>query len=409
MRIKQSDGRYALRLLGLADDHANSDGSTILSFAEAQRRATTLENQVKLEGGLVVRPATVAEAAETYLSWFKEHRKSVNETASVIRAHILPKLGLRPVAELRASELRAWHNKLAEQPARVRSARFGKPQKFKRTPQTEEQRRARRSTANRILNVLKAILNRAFQDGLAPDDREWRRVLPFPNADQARIRFLTDAEAIRLLNRCPMDLRRLVKAALLTGARYSELINLRGRDVNLQNRQVYFALSKSGRSRYVPLNPEGVAFFAEAIGGRRDDALVFTRSDGRGWGKNHHVRLLRAACSDDAAKISPPISFHELRHTYGSALARAGVDLLTISKLLGHADTRITAKHYAHLNDSTLASAVLKLPSVEPSRLSLLTPVPVQVVSTKECRRTTHDETPAKDDCDQNRRKKAPI
>ena len=47
------------------------------------------------------------------------------------------------------------------------------------------------------------------------------------------------------------------------------------------------------------------------------------------------------------------------------SLAQAGVDLLTISKLLGHSDTRITAKHYAHLADKTLALAVTKLPSFE--------------------------------------------
>lgn len=52
-----------------------------------------------------------------------------------------------------------------------------------------------------------------------------------------------------------------------------------------------------------------------------------------------------------------------MRHTYASHLAQAGVDLLTISKLLGHADTRITSKHYAHLADKTLAAAVTKLPS----------------------------------------------
>jgi hypothetical protein len=39
-----------------------------------------------------------------------------------------------------------------------------------------------------------------------------------------------------------------------------------------------------------------------------------------------------------------------------------GVDLLTISKLLGHADTRITSRHYAHLCDQTLKAAAAKLP-----------------------------------------------
>jgi integrase len=63
------------------------------------------------------------------------------------------------------------------------------------------------------------------------------------------------------------------------------------------------------------------------------------------------------------AKIQPAIAFHELRHTYASHLAQAGVDLLTISKLLGHADTRMTSTHYAHLADKTLAAAVTRLPS----------------------------------------------
>ncbi len=65
---------------------------------------------------------------------------------------------------------------------------------------------------------------------------------------------------------------------------------------------------------------------------------------------------MKPAC--EQAKIVPPIGFHELRHTYASLLAQAGVDLLTISKLLGHADTRITSRHYAHLCDKTLSTAV---------------------------------------------------
>lgn len=54
----------------------------------------------------------------------------------------------------------------------------------------------------------------------------------------------------------------------------------------------------------------------------------------------------------------PAVGFHERRHTYASLLAQAGADLLTISKLLGHADTRVTSQHYAHLCDRTLANAV---------------------------------------------------
>jgi len=152
-----------------------------------------------------------------------------------------------------------------------------------------------------------------------------------------------------------------VRAALLTGARYGELVNMRASDVDLRARHIYIARSKSDRPRYVPLNPEGVTLFKRVAAGKTGDALLFTRTEGQAWGKNHHVRPLLAAC--EVAKLKPAVAFHELRHTYASHLAQAGVDLLTISKLLGHADTRITSKHYAHLADKTLAAAVTKLPS----------------------------------------------
>ena len=49
--------------------------------------------------------------------------------------------------------------------------------------------------------------------------------------------------------------------------------------------------------------------------------------------------------------------FHDLRHTYGSYLCQRGVDLYTVSKLLGHRDMRMT-KRYAHLNVDSLRGAI---------------------------------------------------
>jgi site-specific recombinase XerD len=117
--------------------------------------------------------------------------------------------------------------------------------------------------------------------------------------------------------------------------------------------------AKSGMGRHVPLSREGRDFFASLVAGRLARHTVFLKADGSEWGKNHQVRPLEAACKQ--ASIDPPLSFHELRHTYASILAQAGADLLTISKLLGHADTRITARHYAHLCDKTLARTVRDL------------------------------------------------
>jgi integrase len=60
------------------------------------------------------------------------------------------------------------------------------------------------------------------------------------------------------------------------------------------------------------------------------------------------------------AKISPAISFHDLRNTYGALLAMQGVPIKVIAELLGHSDTRITEKHYAHLQDSYVADTLRK-------------------------------------------------
>lgn len=58
------------------------------------------------------------------------------------------------------------------------------------------------------------------------------------------------------------------------------------------------------------------------------------------------------------AKIKPAVSFHVLRHTHGSALAMRGVPMGVIAEQLGHADTRMTQKHYAHLAPSYVADTI---------------------------------------------------
>jgi integrase len=365
-RLMLSPNKYALRALEAADDQQDADGVTVLDYFQAQAKARKVADDAKALGGVLIKPTTVKEAAERYLEWYRENRKGVAMAESAVRTHILPGFGDTKLADLTTTGIKAWLGKLATSPARLRTGKFAKKINRRAAPKTSQDKKARQSTANRILTVLKAILNKAHADGYITANSIWAKVKPFENVDQARIRYLTDAEAQRLVNACPPDLRSLVRAALLTGARRGELAALTVADVNLKTAQIYIAESKSGKPRYVPLNPEGLAHFKKAVTGKTGDELVFTRKDGTAWKHNFHVRALKAAC--EVAKVAPMVSFHELRHTYASHLANAGIDLLTISKLLGHSDTRITAKHYAHLADKTLANAVTHLPSFEGKR-----------------------------------------
>ena len=63
-------------------------------------------------------------------------------------------------------------------------------------------------------------------------------------------------------------------SALLTGTRWGELTSLKGADVNLSTAHLYIAESKSGRSRHVPLNPEGLKHFKDLVTGKAGDELV---------------------------------------------------------------------------------------------------------------------------------------
>ena len=115
---------------------------------------------------------------------------------------------------------------------------------------------------------------------------------------------------------------------------------------------------KTCKVRNVPHTGEGVQILVEQTAGRKASEQIFLRPDGRAWRKSEQTRPMKAACID--AKIDPAISFHGLRHTYGSLLARRGVPLQIISAAMGHADTRMTQRHYAHLSPDHVANEVRK-------------------------------------------------
>ena len=105
-----------------------------------------------------------------------------------------------------------------------------------------------------------------------------------------------------------------------------------------------------------------MSFFDELVADKKRSDQMFLREDGEPWGKSHQHRPMREACR--IAKIDPPIPLKALRTTYGSLLAKEGVPLQVIAAALGHADTRITEKHYAHLMPNYVADTIrAKLPA----------------------------------------------
>jgi integrase len=350
-RCKKSGAKgYFQRSLGEADDLREANGLTILNFRQAQERARSWFDDIL--GSKYGRPDryTVGDALDDYLKRFTG--KSLDKTRHTIERHIRPVLGKRPVCELTTGELRQFQADLATRKSVYRANRKGlaKPR-----PEDGDSMRRGKANANRIFTPLKAALNRAFNDGRVADDTAWRRVKPFQKVSVARIRYFTTAEIDALLTAAMPWFRALIQAALFTGARWSEVHQMKVRDIDLRSGTVHFPETKSGRPRYVHLTDEGVRFFACQSSGKGLSESIFVNQHGRALGPSHQIRPMAETCLKAGVE---PAGFHILRHTYGSTLAMAGVPLAVIAEALGHADERITRKHYAHLSPSYVRDAV---------------------------------------------------
>jgi integrase len=145
---------------------------------------------------------------------------------------------------------------------------------------------------------------------------------------------------------------------------------LKARDFDPQAGTVAIRLSKGGKPRHIALTDEGREFFQNVVAGRAGNDRMFDRERvvmqatreapakmaRVPWGDSDQFRPISAACI--AANITPAISFHELRHTYASRLAMRGVPVGVIAAQLGHSDTRMTERHYAHLSPSYVSDTV---------------------------------------------------
>jgi integrase len=146
----------------------------------------------------------------------------------------------------------------------------------------------------------------------------------------------------------------IVRVAAYAGLRQGELLALRWRDVDFTRHALTVARAmsagiesstKSGRVRRVPL-PEQAAAALNRLSRRANytgrDELVFCNAFGRALNASALRRRFKRA--RDAAKLRR-LRFHDLRHTYGSLLAAAGVDLVTIQSAMGHAALTTTSRY----------------------------------------------------------------
>lgn len=194
------------------------------------------------------------------------------------------------------------------------------------------------ATINARLNVLKAVAKYAMRKGWTDDNASAR--IPLLTVHNARHVYLTPKQIAALLRAHPDDESRAFSAlAVYTGMRQGELYALRreqiGRDV------IDLGVNtKTGAPRRIPIIAQARPYLRfvpwQAPLGRLVPAARQARRDA---GIGH-------------------VTFHDLRHCTASLLAQAGVDLLTISRILGNPSA---VQRYAHLSDESTRAAMQKL------------------------------------------------
>jgi integrase len=166
-------------------------------------------------------------------------------------------------------------------------------------------------------------------------------------------RILSPDEMRRLINAANRAIRPVLVMALNTGMRRNEILSLRWKNVDLVSGYIFIEDSKSGRSRKAPIN--GQVF--EALSGlKQDGEYVFPNAETGTYIKDVKTAF-RGAC--ERAEIKG-LRFHDLRHTALSVMVEAGIDIVTVSKIAGHASIQMTMR-YAHPPPENMRLTVEKL------------------------------------------------
>ncbi len=216
-------------------------------------------------------------------------------------------------------------------------------------------REASKSTANRYLALVRAILRCAVHDW------EWIDKVPKVKLFKepvGRIRFITPEQVMALLEELPAHQRDIVLFALQTGLRQSNVVQLEWRKIDLNQAHMWVDAdqSKNRKPIAVPLNQEALAVLYRQVG--KHPERVFTRAgkpianvNTRAWRK----ALIRAGIED--------FRWHDLRHTWASWHRMRGTPTHELQQLGGW-KTSAMVERYAHLAPDHLANAASRLDSV---------------------------------------------
>jgi len=220
---------------------------------------------------------------------------------------------------------------------------------------TQKKTKTTEATINREIALLKTMFNKAVEWGRI-DKNPLTRVKKFKENHQKDIRVLSHKEAIRLIDSASSHLKPVLIIALNTGLRRGEVLSLKWENIDFRKGRIFIEDSKSGKSRTVPMNR---LVYNTLKSLPKDAEFVFFNEKTKGHLQDVK-RSFKSACLKAGIK---GLRFHDLRHTAASKMIQTGIDLVTVSKILGHSSIQ-TTMIYVHSTDKLMRAAVEKLADI---------------------------------------------
>jgi integrase len=322
-----------------------------LRGTRAQAQAEAAKIMAAVATGQHVDPSTetVAQFVERWLRDWADDNVS-NQTwagyAQMLRKHLCSRVGSTPIQKLTPAHLQSVYAAMAQDGLADR-------------------------TRLHLHRITRGMLKHAAQWGVVP--RNVADMIDAPRVRAEEIEILTSEEVRVVLETLRgQPLYPIAALALASGLRRGELLALRWQDIDLDDGalRVEQALEETKRGglvfkqpktrhgkRVVTLPPSTVAVLRDhwkaqqeqrlflGLGRAERSSLVFPNVDGSPRSPNALTHQWRGAMK--AAGIGA--TFHSLRHTHASTLIAAGLDVLIISRRLGHGSAAITLGVYGHL------------------------------------------------------------
>lgn len=298
----------------------------------AKRDAQRVEDDKRRQAALGVsarRTISIEEACDTWQTQVGDHLKSKNNTLYQF-GYLISNLGRSTM--LHAIDFRTLQDYGAVRRATVSNA-----------------------SVNREFQLLRRVVNFTRRRGFEVPEIEWRGLmLPEP---KERVRELTPDEERRLFEHLRDDLKPMVRFALLSGQRRSEIVSLRWADVDLVGRRATLQV-KGGDTHTIPLTnamaeliraqpkvcPQVFTYVCERPSPSRKDRPARVKGQRYPFSKGGWARLWKRALTDAGIEN---YRFHDNRHTAATRNLRATGNLKGVQKLLGHSDVSTTSR-YAH-------------------------------------------------------------